>query len=394
MSDIINKADKFVLDLFKEKLPNSFIYHNYNHTQRVAKSTKELIENSEINVKEEQALLLAAWLHDTGYTIKFAGHEEESVKIARDFLKQNEADEDVIKMVEECILATKFDSTPTTKLEKIIKDADSSHLAKEYFLETSEFLRQELQLLNIKNYSPVEWLEENIKLFTEKHKYLTDYAARNWKPKKDKNLSALLEKRNKATQKLKKEEEKAELKASAKNNNPEKSIQTLFRVTLRNHIKLSDIADTKANILLSVNAIIISLALANLIPQLDAATNKHLLIPTMILIVFSVASIILSIMSTRPNVTSGEFTKEQVEKREVNLLFFGNFHKMPFEQFKWGMNKLIKDKDYVYESMMLDLHLLGIVLQRKYLLLRLTYTVFMIGIIVSVLSYVVAFYLI
>ena len=236
MSDIINKADKFVLDLFKEKLPNSFIYHNYNHTQRVVKSTKELIENSEINVKEEQALLLAAWLHDTGYTVKFAGHEEESVKIAQKFLMENEVENEVIEMVEECILATKFDSTPTTKMEKIIKDADSSHLAKDYFLETSEFLRQELQLLNIKNFSPVEWLEENIKLFTEKHKFLTNHAARNWKPNKDKNLSALLEKRNKATQKLKKEEEKAELKASAKNNNPEKSIQTLLRVTLRNHI--------------------------------------------------------------------------------------------------------------------------------------------------------------
>src|SRR5690606_37838370 len=165
--------------------------------------------------------------------------------------------------------------------------------------------------------------------------------------------------------------------------NPERSIQTLFRVTLRNHIKLSDIADTKANILLSVNAIIISLALANLIPKLDAASNRHLLVPTMILIVFSVASIILSIMSTRPNVTSGEFTKEQVKNREVNLLFFGNFHKMPFDQFKWGIKEMIRDKDYVYESMMLDLHLLGIVLQRKYMLLRLTYTVFMIGIIFS-----------
>src|SRR5690606_24065433 len=301
---------------------------------------------------------------------------------------------DTILMVEKCILATKFDSKPGTQLEHIIKDADSSHLAKEYFLETSEFLRQELQLLNIKNYTAAEWLEENIKMFTEKHSYYTDYAARTWKPLKDKNLSELLERRNKELQKFKKEETKAKLKAEAKNNNPERSIQTLFRVTLRNHIKLSDIADTKANILLSVNAIIISLALANLIPQLDTATHKHLLVPTLILIVFSVASIILSIMSTRPNVTSGQFTKEQVEKREVNLLFFGNFHKMPFEQFKWGLTKLIQDKEYVYESMMLDLHLLGIVLQRKYMLLRLTYMVFMIGIIVSVFAYVVAFYLI
>ncbi len=394
MADLIKDTEHFVLELFKEKLPNSYIYHNYNHTQRVVKSTKELIENSQLNVKEEEALILAAWLHDTGYTVKFEGHEEESVKIAHDFLSRNDADEETIKMVEDCIYATTFNRKPESKLEYIIKDADSSHLAKDYFLDTSEFLRQELQLLNIKNYSSGEWLKENIKLFTEKHNFYTDYATMKWKPQKDQNLSELLEKQNKNRQKLKKEETKAKLKAEYKNNNPERSIQTLFRVTLRNHIKLSDIADTKANILLSVNAIIISLALANLIPQLDAATHKHLLIPTMILIVFSVASIILSIMSTRPNVTSGQFTKEQVEKREVNLLFFGNFHKMPFEEFKWGLTKLIQDKDYVYESMMLDLHLLGIVLQRKYMLLRLTYMVFMIGIIVAVFSYVVAFYLI
>ncbi|MGB8705783.1 MAG: Pycsar system effector family protein, partial [Gillisia sp.] len=185
---------------------------------------------------------------------------------------------------------------------------------------------------------------------------------------------------------------KAQLKARYKNDNPERSIQSLFRVTLRNHIKLSDIADTKANILLSVNAIIISLALSNIIPKLDAVSNKHLLIPTLILVLFSVASIILSIMSTRPNITSGEFTKEQVKKREVNLLFFGNFHKMPFKEFQWGMNQIIEDKDYVYESLMKDLHLLGQVLHRKYLLLRLTYTVFMVGIIISVIAYVLAFY--
>ncbi|MDX1761467.1 MAG: DUF5706 domain-containing protein, partial [Christiangramia sp.] len=131
----------------------------------------------------------------------------------------------------------------------------------------------------------------------------------------------------------------------------------------------------------------------DMIPKLEAASNKHLLIPTLILILFSVASIILSIMSTRPNVTSGEFTREQVKNREVNLLFFGNYHKMPFEQFKWAMNELIKDKDYVYEMLTMDLHLLGKVLHRKYMLLRLTYTVFMAGIVISVLAYILSFYL-
>ncbi len=394
MNNLVEKADEFVLKLFKEKLHATYLYHNYRHTQRVVKSTKELIDNSQINVKDQEALLLAAWFHDTGYTITFKGHEKESVKIAEDFLNSQNATPELLEKVRQNILATRFDYEPKTIPEKIIQDADSSHFAQEYFEETSELLRQELELHSIKNYTSAEWLQENIETFTKKHRFYTTYALTHWQEGKEENLLNLIEAQNKQERKLKKEEAKARLKAKFKNENPERSIQTLFRVTLRNHIKLSDIADTKANILLSVNAIIISLAIANLVPILDAQTHKHILVPSMVLMLFSVVTIILSIMSTRPNVTSGEFTKDQVKNREVNLLFFGNFHKMPFEEFRWGMKEIIKDKDYVYESLMLDLHSLGIVLNRKYMLLRVTYTVFMIGIIVSVLSYVVAFYLI
>ncbi|WGK64746.1 Pycsar system effector family protein [Croceiramulus getboli] len=394
MPDILEKADEFVLNLFKEKLPNTFLYHNYNHTQRVVKSTKELIDNSQINVKDKEALLLAAWLHDTGYTEKIDGHEKVSAEIAKEFLSREGVDEETIKKVVGLINATRFEREPQTDQEKIIKDADASHFAKDYFEETSEFLRQELILTDVKEFSPKEWLKENVRVFTEEHRYYTDYAAKEWKPKKDENLLDIIAKLKKRKKKYKKEETKAKLKAKYKNDSPERSIQTLYRVTLRNHIKLSDIADTKANILLSVNAIIISLALSNLIPKLDAPTNRHLMIPTLILVLFSVACVVLSIMSTRPNVTSGEFTKEQVKNRQVNILFFGNFHKMSFEQYNWAMKEIIDDKDYVYESLTKDLYLLGVVLNRKYNLLRLTYTIFMIGMIVSVLSFVVAFWLI
>ena len=393
MENIIEKADNFVMKLFKDKLPNTFIYHNYNHTQRVVKSTKELIENSQINVKEEQVLLLSAWLHDTGYTKTIKGHEEESVKISKKFLEENKVDQETIKEVEKCILATKKEVVPETKLEEIIKDADASHLAKDYFEDTTEFLRQELKLHNIKYFTPNEWVEENIRMFTEEHKYYSDYAVESWKPKKDENLLSLLESQKKLKKKYEKEEAKAKLKARYKNDNPERSIQTLYRTTLRNHIKLSDIADTKANILLSVNAIIISLALANIIPKLDAASNRHLMIPTLIMVCFCVASIVLSIMSTKPNVTSGEFTKEQVKNREVNVLFFGNFHQMQFDQYNWAINEILKDKDYVYEALTKDLYYLGIVLNRKYKILRWTYTIFMTGIIISVISFVITFWL-
>tara|TARA_R110002020_G_scaffold395034_5_gene605163 strand:- start:105 stop:1310 length:1206 start_codon:yes stop_codon:yes gene_type:complete len=392
--EIIAKADQFVLKLFKEKLPNSYLYHNYNHTVRVVKSTKEIVENSQINVKQKEALILAAWLHDTGYTQCRKGHEQASVKIAEDFLKNEGADEETISLVKELIQATQMGLEPKNELERIINDADASHFAKDYFEQTSEFLRQELKLTGNADYSPEEWRKENIKMFTEKHKFHTDYAAKAWKPQKDQNLIEILKKEKKKQKKYKKEEVKAKLKAKYKDESPDRGVQTLYRTTLRNHIKLSDIADTKANILLSVNAIIISLALANVIPKLDAPTNRHLMIPTLILVLFSVASIILSIMSTRPNVTTGEFTREQVKKKQVNILFFGNFHKMPYDQYQWAINEIIHDKEYIYEALTKDLYLLGVVLNKKYMLLRKTYTIFMTGIIVSVISFIVAFWLI
>jgi hypothetical protein len=100
---------------------------------------------------------------------------------------------------------------------------------------------------------------------------------------------------------------------------------------------------------------------------------------------------ILSVLATRPNVTSGKFTKEDVANKKVNLLFFGNFHKMSLPDFEWAMGEMMQDRDYLYSSMKKDLYFLGKVLDRKYKILRLTYTVFMVGIIISVLAFAIAF---
>lgn len=171
----------------------------------------------------------------------------------------------------------------------------------------------------------------------------------------------------------------------------ERGIDTMFRTTLNNHNNLSGMVDNKANILLSVNAIIISVSLTTIIPKLDNPSNAHLIIPTMILIISSVIAITFAILATRPSITNGSFTRKEVEDKKVNLLFFGNFYKMSFEDYSWAMNELIKDKEYVYNSMIKDLYNLGIVLEKKYRLLRIAYTFFMFGIIISVVAFLVAF---
>ncbi|MCW5520401.1 HD domain-containing protein [Aureitalea sp. L0-47] len=389
MNDIIQATDDYVLNLFKDKLPTSCLYHNYTHTKRVFKSINEIIENSEVDEKEAHILQLAALLHDSGYITHTDGHEVESARIAREFLKSQDVDKNIIEEVEKCILSTKFDIEPNNHLEEMIRDADASHFGKDYFQEASEFLRQELIAQDIKNYSPKEWRNENIRVLIEDHQFYTEYAMKNWQPVKEQNLAKLIKTRKKEKKKIRKEKIKAELKAKYKDASPERGIQTFYRVALRNHIKLSDIADTKANILLSVNAIIISLVLANLLSKLD--TNPFLIVPSAIFVVSSTISMILAVIATRPNVTRGEFTEEDVKNKTVNLTFFGNFHKMELSQYQWAIEELLKDRDYVYSSLTKDLYFLGKVLDRKYRILRWTYTIFVIGIIVSIIAFAVSF---
>lgn len=387
MNTIEEKALDYVLEIFKTQLSETYLYHNFTHTQRVLNSANEIIEDLNLNDEEKLVIRLAVLFHDIGYVSSRKHHEQESAKIARKFLSKNDISESIIQQVEQCILATTFDENPQSILEQIMCDADTSHFGKSYFEETSELLRKELEIQGVAFYTYDEWIDENIKVLTEKHKFYTKYALTHWQAEKEKNLSRLIKKKKKKASQI----EKEKLKAKYKTESPERGIQTFYRVTLRNHMKLSDIADTKANILLSVNAIIISLVISNLLSKLDNPSNSYLILPTVIFVLFSMASIIMSVIATRPNITRGKFTKEDVKNRNVNLTFFGNFHKMDLEEFEWAINELLQDKDYVYASLTKDLYYLGKVLERKYRILRITYSVFMIGIVVSILAFGISF---
>ena len=394
MNTLIVDAEKYVFNLLNKELDTAFVYHNITHTLGVVENVIELSENLNVDEVSKENLQLAAWFHDTGFIKGAKNHEDVSVQIVIKFLKDKNFDSDRIDEVSKLILATKMGHKPSSNLEKIIIDADCAHLGSKSFENRLSLLRKEWDTNCGEKYSDNDWLDLNIKFLTEEHKYYTDFALKNWSKRKDKNITNLIKKKHKLKEDLLKFNQKKEALDIKKNKNdvPERGIETMFRVALKNHMTLSNIADTKANILLSVNAIIVSLAMSNLIPKLDKPSNSFLIIPTVIFVIFTVASIILSILATRPNVTEGKFTKEDVANKKVNLLFFGNFHQMKLPDFEWGIEEMMHDRDYLYGSLTKDLYFLGLVLNRKYKILRITYTVFMIGIIVSVLAFAVSFY--
>ncbi len=395
-NDLFKKVKSFVFDLLKNELPSQVVYHNFEHTSKVVEAVNEIAIAENISKDDMEVLLLAAWFHDTGFTQGYDNHEEKSKAIAHKYLANIGVSKDKIDKISILIDVTKMPQNPTNRMEEIICDADLYHLGEDNFKEKGNLLRSEWENLCGKNITDIEWLQENVN-FLGNHKYYTDYAfnklnaqkTQNW-VKIQKDLKKTIAKNEELELKSKAKKEALKLKKQ-KSDRPERGIETMYRVTLRNHIKLSDIADTKANILLSVSAIILSIALSSLFPKLDKPDNYYLIYPTLFFLFITVVTMIFSILSTRPKVTSGKFTKEDVVNKKVNLLFFGNFHKMPLEDFQEGMTALMNDRDYLYKSLMKDLYFLGIVLEKKYRLLRIAYSIFMVGIIVSVIAFVVAF---
>ncbi|MGC4042042.1 MAG: DUF5706 domain-containing protein [Flavobacterium sp.] len=385
---IIEQAGDFVSQLFKDKLSASFLYHNFNHTVAVVKAVGELSAHSDLTEQEKEALLMAAWFHDAGYVTDFNNHEQHSIEIVTNYLQAKNFDQNYIGRVAQLINATVYCYEPKNISEEIMRDADYAHLALETYLDSSDLLRKEWEITQNKFYTDNEWAQGNLELFA-KHYYYTDFANQHWKPEKELNAAKVAALITKNKQDM--ETPEKETKKKNKGEKSERGGETMFKITLTNHIRLSEIADSKANILLSVNAIIISIALSTLIPKLDSPTNAHLIIPTFIMLMFSVICIIFAILSTRPKITSGKFTREDIDNKKVNLLFFGNFYKMPYEEYQWAINELLKDKEYMNNSMTKDLYYLGLVLERKYRWLRITYNIFMIGIIASVIAFVYAF---
>lgn len=395
-NDFFIAIKNYVFELFKNSLPANAVYHNYNHTLQVVNAANEIAIAEGLDEESLEVLIIAAWFHDTGYVTNHEKHEEESVKITEDYLKNQKIDATKINAVKEIIEATTMPQSPKNKLGEIICDADLFHLGSEDFSKKTNLLRAEINQLCGHSLTDIEWLEKNVSFLNE-HSYFTNYAFEKLNEQKSLNLLKI----QKDLKKLKVKEDEHQLKLKAKNEEvkrkkrkeerPDRGIETMFRVTLRNHIKLSDIADTKANILLSISAIIMSIVLTNLFPKLDKPDNYYLIYPTILFILVAVVTMVFSVLSTRPKVTSGIFTKEDVKNKKVNLLFFGNFHKMPLEDFQEGMNAMMNDRDYLYKSMMKDLYYLGVVLDKKYKLLRIAYTIFMIGIIVSIIAFLVSF---
>ncbi|MEO0472589.1 MAG: Pycsar system effector family protein [Bacteroidota bacterium] len=392
-SDLRDKTEAFARDILENQLDAAYTYHSIEHTLEVIKAVNVICEYEQAPEETRLLLEVAAWLHDLGYLNTYVGHEEEGKKIARKFLTAEGVKEALIRQIEALIEATKLEQAPRNHIEGIIKDADLSNLATVDALQNSEKIRHEWRIFCDRDFSDDAWDEFNYNFFRN-YQYYTKYGQEVLLTGKNQNVDLLrkrIKKRKKKEEKLTRKammeielktqkEQIAKLKRrikKIKEQQPDRGIETMFRATYRTHINLSSIADNKANILLSINAIIISVVFSSVFSQYDE--NQAIIYPSFAILMVSMGTIVFAILATRPKVNSINFTREDIKQKKTNLLFFGNFHSMSLGDYMWGIQEMMRDADYLYGTMSKDIYFLGVVLAKKFRLLRLAYNIFMYG---------------
>ncbi len=392
-NEIVVEAKQYAEEILSKKLPEVLTYHNLGHTYDVVGAISVIGANEGLNKGELEIAILAGWFHDIGLSISLENHEEHGAKLAREFLTKNNYDKDRIDQVATGIMATQMPQCPKNKIQQVICDADLYHLSTVEYFNKAALLKEEWEKIEGKKIGKKKWLKTN-KDFLSAHQYFTKYGKKEFSEGIQRNLE-LIDKKlamsndKKQVWKLENKIEKLEAKLlKSKEDNPERGMQTMFRITSKNHLELSAMADSKANIMISINSIILSILVSVLFRKLEEF--PHMIVPTVFLTVVCLITIVFAVLATRPNISRGTFTREDIHNKKTNLLFFGNFHSMGLNDYTWAMNELMKDGEYLYNSLIKDIYFLGNVLGKKYKFLRISYTVFMFGFVISVVSFIVA----
>ena len=383
---IVKDAEEYVFNLFRDKLPSDYVYHNFNHTSTTVKACKKLSKSYNMTSRDYEVLLLAAWFHDTGYINIYQGHEEESVKLMKAYLSGNYPD-DSIKEIEALILSTKFQAVPDGSMQEILHDADYISLGSKNFNLRAELLQIEWERILDKTYTEDEWAQIQLKFLIDTN-FKTEEAVLKYN---EQRLENIIEQRRKIEEKQSRLLKEAE-KTQAKPVKEGRGIETLYRSVYDYHINLTSIADNKANMMISINTIIISIVITLFGTGFTFSTQSEFssvrfVFPMAFLLLTSLLTVVFAILSARPNVTNKE--RYELSKKDSSILFFGNFAQLQLKEFVDRIEELKKEKDELYNSMSVDIYYLGSVLVKKYRYLSWSYNIFMFGMVFCAVGFVV-----
>jgi len=397
-NDLLRDTAIHIADSIPETVSGTSHLHNYSATVKMVQTCDLISVQTELGKQDRMKILLSAWFLYAGYANNPENYQNLSAELAVKYYTEKGLDPDSIEEIKESILSTCYPQQPVTVGAQVLCDAEKSWFAdKSFFNMLKQYKKEKKSRIN-NEISNEEWLKENIAIL-ENHIYFTPFSRKMFEKKKEKN-KALLEGKLAALQISESEIQEPDLPAKNEESiqqslagevKLERGVESLFRNTSRNQIHLIRLSDYKANLIISINSIIISVILSVLVIRLDA--NKYLELPTLLLILTSVITILIAVSATRPKINIDSQDKEHFKAAKDNLLYFGNFYKMPFKEYNQVIKETIVDREELYNRLSMDIYHQGIMLAKKFKQINLSYSVFIIGLTLSILVFIVSFLL-
>lgn len=383
----------FVLNVFNQKNDTRLVYHNYAFGESLVAAATKIATDNNFDEKTIELSAIAAWFYSTGYLFDYKKPMLRSLEVAERFLHLNEIPPHIQSEVFEG-LKTAFEKRPSkSKIAQVLNDAVLSINFGADFFEKNPLLRLEKELMTGQQFSKSDWAQFQLQELL-KVQYQTPSGRVNFEP----ILGNLILQQKELVEKLANNAPQVNQDTplrkfqSLEKKLPDRATQTFFRTNYRNHINLSSIADGKANIMISVNAILISVIISVVSYRNIMETQPAILMPAIIFLVTGMTSLVFAVLSARPKVTSVNKDHLNTDISKQNLVFFGNFVHLELEQYEEAMDEMFRNGELIYGNMTRDLYYLGKVLDKKYRYLTISYNVFMVGFVATVLVFLVALF--
>ncbi len=377
----------YIRNLYNQHGDTRLVFHNYAFAKSLVEEVDRLSTVGGVRGGQSVDIMnAAAWFYSTGYLFDFSNPLEKSIEQFEKFADSMPQLGAIRSQVVDCLRAGWGKKAAESPEEMLFSDAvNAAHLG-EAAANNADLIRLELELMDQQTFSPEAWTNfylSNLLNF----KFNTADAKSIWEPILGQRI-------------LQQKERLEKIRRKAKNNAPrvisnsedareaQRMISTYFRSNYRVHINLSAIADNKANIMISVNAILISVLISILSYRNLTEANPEVFLPTIIFLIFGLLSLIFAVLSARPKVTKLNQKSMKPEELKKNLVFYGNFVNLELEQYEEGMEALYNDPKLMLENMTRDMYHLGKVLDKKYRFLTISYNVFMVGFVATVILFI------
>lgn len=380
----LQSARAYVMRRFHEDLAPIYLFHNFTYSSEISEKAIEIGKKEGLNPKEIERLGIAGLFYPLGY---IGGHKEAWARSEAEMITwaglNNYKLTDEKKWISAVQAATKESPLPV----RVLHDAVWSWLGQKRYDRQYDLLRMERGAYEGKAIDPVAFgleIQETLLHF----QYLTGAGREEFDERRCKNVANQYSNNYKTTQ--------DEMKART-GKNFGRGIDTMYRTSFRNHITLSKIADGKANMMISINTIILSIVITVSGASLSFFEetffeNPELLIPIISLLLSSLIAVVFAVFSARPSVTEYRIKKDKlIKSKEASLLYFGNFLKLEKDEFIEYMATMKLDQNSLYDDLARDLYDLGAVMHKKYLLLTISYNTFVGGLALAVLSFLVVY---